>query len=50
MKLRYEQVTLQLKTDVQQINRLSNDTKFAYENNKQQVCFAHTLISISSSY
>lgn len=39
IKHKYEQTTEQLKNDVQKINKLSMETKFTYENNKQKVCY-----------
>jgi len=38
IKHKYEQTTQQIKNDLQQINKLSIDTKFTHENDKQQVC------------
>lgn len=38
MKYRYEQTTEQMKTNLHQINKLSIETKFTQENDKQQVC------------
>jgi len=38
MKHKYEKIIQQMKNDLQQINKLSIETKSTNENDKQQVC------------